>query len=437
MQRRRESEFQSGIMQSMWILVCSTGCLIQICYLIKQYMKYDMSTSVEFVFPDQIILPIITIRTVLLTMIDWRNERLRAACKMITGIGGCEHLSSTELDHRLSQKYYKQLWPPSEKVIKLFTRPDILSNMTLPLDDLINWHRRYPAGDYYNKGMEKFYNISDSFDVNVYLDRIFICHQMTWKPDLRIRNYYRLNRQWKEYARFYLNTQTAARVKIMYLSYNVGGYERKDEITLTTSPGVYYTSYDHFVSKFLPAPFATNCRDYRSESTGNDSNRLECYYSCLEQMCIQHLGKKPLSSYVTVADNDSLFFDAAFAQQYEQEIHSFSDACDQICWQQDCVQSVFVPRFKSTIGNRTLEDVQFSFYLPSTPYALSESMAKISMESFLTDLLSTFGFWLGLSALDVLKWCAASFSRLLCSKKRKRKERERVLHQRTRRNRNA
>jgi hypothetical protein len=40
--------------------------------------------------------------------------------------------------------------------------------------------------------------------------------------------------------------------------------------------------------------------------------------------------------------------------------------------------------------------------LPSSPAAISESMARITIAGFITDLLSTFGFWLGLSALDVI-----------------------------------
>lgn len=412
-------------MRVLWILVCSCCCFTQICILVAQYMKYDMTTSVEFTFPELIHLPSITFSTVLLGAIDWRNEKIRSACAKITGIEGCDQLAAKEIERRLSLLYYDEnYFPLSSEIMSRFTIPDILNNMVLPFDSIVSSHRRYESGDVFNR-MTTFKNMSESFDISIYLDDAFICYKLVWKPDLRIRNYWQITRAGRDYAKFYFDADKAAQVKIMYISYNgVDSEETKDEITLPTNPGKSYSSYDYFESKFLPAPFATNCCYYKSESTGKHSNRMQCYKSCFRESCLKKLGKKPVTTHMTASDNSDEFFDSASYAKHEPQIRNLSLDCDKICSQQDCVQSVYVPRLKSTAGNRTRVDVTHAFYLPSSPSAMAQSIARISMESFITDLLSTSGFWLGLSALDVIRWSASLLIRFL-GKKRKSKRAKR------------
>lgn len=67
------------------VIVCSIGCFAQIIILTVQYMKYEMSTSVEFVFPEIMKMPHITMCAILAWMLDWNNMMLKSHCFNVTG----------------------------------------------------------------------------------------------------------------------------------------------------------------------------------------------------------------------------------------------------------------------------------------------------------------------------------------------------------------
>lgn len=137
---------------------------------------------------------------------------------------------------------------------------------------------------------------------------------------------------------------------------------------------------------------------------------------------IKRFGKIPQSNHMTGDVFERMMTDE-FYQSNKKMIGELSAHCDKVSSQQYCSQIVYAPRLKSNSANRTRFEVIHTCDLPSSPTALTVSMARISMESFVTDLLSTIGFWLGLSALDVIKWIVKSVGRSVKKMRLKRRMR--------------
>jgi hypothetical protein len=389
-------------------------------------MRYDMSTAVEFQFADIITLPSITMSFLLPVIADWENTDIKSKCEVITAIAGCKNMTADELSNQLGQQFYDDIEPAASRMMKLFSVSDLIHNLTLPIDSLIDLHRRWNGEDYSN--LKYYDHMNDSFDAIKFQETLYMNFKISWKKPIREINYWYAHRRRPDYLRFLFNSTQAAHAKIVFLSYSGNDEsEIKEWMTISLSPGKTYSSYDRYVSKFLPAPYATDCRDYSAESNGKILNRLAMYESCFNEACFRRFGAVPLGNFLSKKDSIVKQMTLEFYRIHKQVIDELQSECERLSLKQDCIQNINVPRLKSSTANRSRSSVTHIFYLPSTPTAHSESMARISIENFITDVLSTIGFWLGMSALDVLKWVLKSAGTFFRKRGSERRQIQRML----------
>jgi hypothetical protein len=168
------------------------------------------------------------------------------------------------------------------------------------------------------------------------------------------------------------------------------------------------TTFSVMESKLLPAPFATDCIDYeRSEQSStvigkHFPSRASYHEECISRYSMKYFGiKARINGLRLDAGDPGKTSPYMFKKNIKNQriIANISDMCDSMFRKQDCHQIVYTPMIKST-NSAVQNETTFLLYLPKTPSIVSESSAKINFESFVTDLCSTFGFWLGLSVMS-------------------------------------
>lgn len=166
--------------------------------------------------------------------------------------------------------------------------------------------------------------------------------------------------------------------------------------------GLFYISYNVKISNLLPAPYDTNCHDYR-ESYGLQS---QCYQRCMmdqlkrdnrslsmelltdeDEVGFQQMGKVKYASM-------SLQRDTNFTKYFDE----IEGECKWLCRRPDCHSS-----FHITQGITSTRENRFSVILYSPSEHLLEASRRPEIETtqYLNDVVSFFSIWFGLSVLGL------------------------------------
>lgn len=136
-------------------------------------------------------------------------------------------------------------------------------------------------------------------------------------------------------------------------------------------------TYREYRSKLLPPPFATGCRDYASQGLSKES----CYTKCMSKF-----------------DDEPKFY----------------PNCSRQCREKQCTTVQIIPHTISySQGLQEVIDsmsgIQKGWKLitvlaPLTPVISAKTMVQFGLSQFLTDVGSSIGFWLGLSAIGATQF---------------------------------
>jgi hypothetical protein len=153
-----------------------------------------------------------------------------------------------------------------------------------------------------------------------------------------------------------------------------------------------HLTYTEDRSTLLPPPFVTMCRNYSKEVVGG--SRESCFLDCVKD------AKK------------------SYSPGGEVKKHTIDDECSKKCKEKDCTSTVILPKLIENMSPRCGEPwYGISIVPPDTPVIQSDTTEQVVLIQFLTDIGSTFGFWLGLSVIGVID----KFSDFLCKVIKKQK----------------
>ena len=417
-------------MKLFWILLCCGGLFAQIFMLTLQYMQYEISTSVTFTFEDIINLPAITICGNILELGNWDDERLRKHCGNLTGSSTCMNETAEQITSYVVFKVpLTRRLPLSFKFMDYFTISEIMQ-LTHNMDKLIMGHMRYNSE---TGGTDKRMGVDDTFDVTHFLTGIYKCMTLTWKKQYETASYLKLKRQFTSSGMLVTFVRSDFLIdKVSMLTFSYTGNRKNntisdsDVLVISARRAISSSSYDLYKSKFLEAPFATNCVNYRS--VYGVASRSHCYESCFIEACVRNLKRKPIGVWMDEEDGSMMAMSETFVEEHYEEISRLSKDCDSRCFRQDCIQIVHSARMKSSARDDNGTISGYVSYVPNSPVVVTECMQKVTFAEFVTDVGSTFGFWLGLSVLTAFTWLQKLTLKILrkrsCKRTRAKKERK-------------
>lgn len=158
----------------------------------------------------------------------------------------------------------------------------------------------------------------------------------------------------------------------------------------------------------LPAPYQTNCLDYRTIGFENRAHALDdCAYSI--SLEYRYICCSSLQNIDIIGDNMYWYDD--FYEPHIGVEEKYMNSCIFKYPQLDCYQQRFIPKAFRRINSDSKKTFSFSFYIS---YFETRSMATIKLEliDFLVDLGSILAFWFGISVLNVGDFFETSFYKL-------------------------
>ena len=197
---------------------------------------------------------------------------------------------------------------------------------------------------------------------------------------------------------------------------------RSDQKTLflVHLESLFSMSYSDYENQFLPAPFETDCIDY---TTKEFTSSIDCYDKCVINMSLNRLKKIYAGPVVHTNDTHEIIPTAVLLvdpKLYQVKMN-ISDRCRDECKNLDCNQHLYVPHLKATTQTT---NQMFLMYSMSQPKITTICSQKLSLLEFITDVASTFGFWIGISIFSVsegsialIQWIKSPYNKKINTKK--------------------
>jgi hypothetical protein len=169
---------------------------------------------------------------------------------------------------------------------------------------------------------------------------------------------------------------------------------------LTVPPEKIQKSYQRYESTLLEAPWKTKCMNYKKSQY---RSRSHCRHDCFKDKISEKFRLIPLQSNAYSDDVYPMldkFGKPYFDEEYKDACEQFKEICDKQCSRPDCYTVQFL-KMESAITNRRMLNKSIVQHVVSRiPIIRIQAQASVSTTSFLTNALSTFGFWLGLSVIE-------------------------------------
>ena len=170
----------------------------------------------------------------------------------------------------------------------------------------------------------------------------------------------------------------------------------------TMDEKVHSMTYDTYEEELLEKPYETQCLDYQKLGL---ISRGDCYESCVRDYTLTR--NSSLLPEINIIRNDTAPILRLACDGPEKWLLRQSDRfCENKCHSKDCLSVVHIPR---TLSSRNIKTKNIIATLaPQTPKTKATCNPALSLTNFLTDVVATFGFWMGISALGIFRFIQRS-----------------------------
>ena len=452
-------------MPSKWItliyLVCFVMNNLHIYQICDGYFRYDVTSNVKIAVPEELEFPSMTLCVDIIDTLKWTqmSHELRRYLLTLpvfsesiieTMASNASFVEETMLklsvsdNHEISKDIFDNL-------SKWKTIPEIL-NMTKPFETLyygfeINGLFKEPDGSIESYEMLTT-NMSDfQFTIdNTFIHLRFKCFTLSLRPDLH--SIINLNDLWNMGTGFgrLLVWQSISGVTTR-LFFHRKGYlvSFKDPFVLLQRGYAFRLSFEVLESILLKHPYNTNCRDYSSIGV---SSMKECREKCFKSKTVDRFGYVFPKSHAFASDDLNTSVNT-------QDTADITRECKLDCWQKECHSFTYtfeklleenlvkwVGRNCTKSSGSTCPEGEYDLrkeadlYVssPQKPFTRTELQPAMSMISFVTAVLSTFGFWVGLSVSGTVLFLRQAWTKVLNFgnkvRSRERFATQHVIHQR-------
>ena len=410
---------------NLFYLTCLLLNIFHVYHICDQYFRYDVTTNIKIGFPEIVEFPSITLCPALVSLLKWekmssnlRRSLLQVALPQLTNETLLSRMVSdpflidpdinahTTAWNKLAYNIYNGL----VKEVSV----DMIFNLTASFDEV------FPiistSGLIYNSlssgklKIQEDRRTSGKFQFTI--DSTFIhdrykCWTLNIRPELNKIKFEELRTVYYEPRRFLASWYTFVKTQIQVYLHSKGYLiNTQDDKSIIWSGYSIRTAFVSHESILLEYPYKTNCRDYTKIGF---KSRKHCKEMCFKSKTIQKYNAILEDTHAFQSDN--MFFNQSQYPWTDQSIvNFFSGQCGADCEEKDC-QSVTY--HKEELVHSTAQIFTDQLFLPAhNVITFTETQPAIPLVSFLTELFSTFGFWMGLSVTGSLAFVRDTWTKI-------------------------
>lgn len=408
------------IFRVVWLSLCFFGNGYQITEIADTFFKYGLVTTVHVNFPKTIIPPAMEICFQKMDITRWdMMMKLKPDIKKQLNMST---LSDDELEAEIRKKSYTEKIPLENIAYKGFDAKTSFA-LTRDIDEIITNCMIINATTITFKG---YANCSDVFDFAVYLNTILKCYVLNYKSKIEL-DYLSSSRA--EVIPGFLYEVKLSKLGISGIStadilfnnnYRIARLGFKRFILLTKLEQLFSLTYQEFGNILMPPPYPTSCFNYTSGWTDKAIVDLgTCFEVCMNNKTKDRLGPSIVFPGQMVFQNDKMAAGKRIltvAEMANVTLRAIKDnitkECNSECYHPSCQETFFIPQLESAIEYPI---AAFLTYILQSPKIETVQEAKLGLVQFVTDVASTFGFWIGISIYSVVD-ILGYFGRLILKK---------------------
>ena len=405
-------------------LVCSIMNNLHIYQICDEYFRYDVTSNVRITVPEEFEFPSMTLCTDIMHALQWTQMSRELRRYLLTQLQLPEPVIETMVSNAsfveevlLKLSVLDSYRASSVIDINLSRRkmiPEIL-NLTKPIEQLYNLFEINGLFKEPNGSIESYKMLTtDMSDFQFTIDKTFLhsglkCFTLSLRPDLHsiinLNNVASIGAGSGRLLLWQSNSGLRTSVFLHRKGYLVSS---KDPFVLVEQGHLLQSSFEVLESIILKYPYKTNCRDYSAMGL---SSLKECREKCFKSKTITRFGYVLYKSHGFAYDDLHLRYHPNFTGDIARE-------CNLDCWQRECHSFTFTfekvkeVNLVNWIGRNCLnsngptcpegdndlrKESDLLLVPPYKPCTRAEIQPAISLVSFVTAVLSTFGFWMGLS----------------------------------------
>jgi hypothetical protein len=409
----------------LWLIVCCAGNVVQVYLLSSLYFGYDINTNIRLLQEEDVVVPTATICFDTLFLVKWGNLSREQLKRIFLGfenkmigptpilIDGIPNTKGMKLLSILDRLIILANFHRHLTVQELF-------NFTLDHEDFVVKEMITVFSPETNGFIRKPNLFDDYFNVSSYMRDALKCFGFHVK-DRFAKHIFRSRIKIQPIASYVINTiiikkellQQANDISIMIgprNSLSQAGMHAYNVYRMEPSR-IHIISYDEYEEQLLPPPYITRCKNFSEpdENYRTFTSQDNCYEECVRRDSLRETGKIFPGLIFFKEDTQRVipFFDMfsnisiatrekpTFLKDLYNQI---TGKCIKECSRKDCYTRTFIPKRTSRVRRANDDLFQLSFQIRQSPAIQAICLQQYTMSMFFADLISSFGFWLGLTA---------------------------------------
>lgn len=418
----------------LWMLFCFCGNFYQVYHISSQYFSFTISTNVQLVVDDILEVPTMTLCFDLPQVVKWHSLSHEERVDILINSGPRMPGQTANIIPGYDVK--KENDSDVDRIPRLimegmnnfFVRLLITSNLQMfKLSRIFEVTKKYNEitteamlfFSFFNDSLhsENTYvqmNVSDfvaaeAMNVSTFLKDTMKCYSMDIKQEHRKLSFYTVMRQAivPGMLSFYKisNEVINSTKSLNYILTPNGRVMRAGFYSYVPLSPQYSRSfsmtYDTYEAYLLPPPFETRCVEYKKLGLGS---RGDCYEACVRSAMLDINGLVPQGVNIHPDETHDLLSLSSllFNGTTKTMLRKLDVMCDLRCHAKDCISIAHIPRKLTT--SRTPNMTVIANIAPQSPTVRASCQQMLTLTQFLTDLVSTFGFWLGISVFGIFRF---------------------------------
>ena len=408
---------------NLFYLTCSLMNVFHIYHICDNYFHYDVTTNIRIGFPEIVEFPSMTLCTILVNLLKWekmsselRRSLLQIALPQPTNETLLSQMvrdpSLIDSDINIPAKPFDELsYNIYNRLIKEVSI-GMIFNLTASFDEFFpvistTGLAHHSLG---SENQQMWENRPTSGKFQFSIDSTFIhdrykCWTLNIRPELNKIKFDDLRAMYSKPKRFltswYSHFESQTQVYLHSKGYLINWQDDKTEIN---GNSLVETSFISHESVFLEHPYKTNCRDYTKIGF---TSRKHCKEMCFRFKTIQRY--KAILEDSHAFESDNMFFNQSqYPWTDESTVRFFVGQCKTECVEKDCRSVSYHKEDSVFTGDRSEQWLVVSYNV----ITFTETQPAMPFVSFLTELLSTFGIWMGLSVTASLTFVRKTFSKV-------------------------